>query len=78
MIVRQELQPFEPTPANPWDRRKVAHLYRRAAFGDKKAGWGDARPTKGRMVAKRPYNRKRALGILASGKYGQRPASSLQ
>ena len=26
-------QPYEPTPANPWDRRKVAHLYRRAAFG---------------------------------------------
>jgi uncharacterized protein (DUF1800 family) len=26
-------QAYEPSPANPWDRRKVAHLYRRAAFG---------------------------------------------
>ena len=27
---------YEPTRANPWDRRKVAHLYRRAGFG---ASW---------------------------------------
>jgi uncharacterized protein (DUF1800 family) len=25
--------PYEPTADNPWDRRKVGHLYRRAAFG---------------------------------------------
>jgi uncharacterized protein (DUF1800 family) len=25
--------PFEPTPADPWDLRKVAHLHRRAGFG---------------------------------------------
>src|ERR1700690_3234070 len=25
--------PFEPTAADPWDRRKVAHLHRRAGFG---------------------------------------------
>src|SRR5436190_10779397 len=25
--------PYEPTDANPWDRRKVGHLYRRAGFG---------------------------------------------
>ena len=29
----RELGPFEPTEADPWDRRKVAHLYRRAGFG---------------------------------------------
>src|SRR5215470_4857776 len=26
-------EPYEPTADNPWDRRKVGHLYRRAAFG---------------------------------------------
>lgn len=26
-------QPYRPTAENPWDVRKVAHLYRRAAFG---------------------------------------------
>jgi len=25
--------PYEPSDANPWDRRKVGHLYRRAGFG---------------------------------------------
>ena len=25
--------PYEPTPENPWDARKVAHLHRRAGFG---------------------------------------------
>jgi len=25
--------PYQPTDANPWDRRKVGHLYRRAGFG---------------------------------------------
>ena len=25
--------PYSPTPANPWDARKVVHLYRRAGFG---------------------------------------------
>src|SRR5579862_3938757 len=25
--------PFEPTPADPWDLRKVAHLHHRAGFG---------------------------------------------
>ncbi len=32
------LAPFEPTAADPWDRRRVAHLYRRAAFG---ATWAE-------------------------------------
>jgi len=32
------LAPYDATPANPWDRRKVAHLYRRAAFG---ATWAE-------------------------------------
>jgi uncharacterized protein (DUF1800 family) len=32
------LAPYEPTPTNPWDLRKVAHLHRRAGFG---ASWGD-------------------------------------
>ncbi len=32
------LSPYEPTPTNPWDRRKVAHLHRRAAFGATWAG----------------------------------------
>jgi uncharacterized protein (DUF1800 family) len=26
-------EPYEPTADNPWDRKKVGHLYRRAAFG---------------------------------------------
>jgi hypothetical protein len=30
--------PYEPTPADPWDRRKAAHLHRRAGFG---ATWGE-------------------------------------
>src|SRR5436309_12212618 len=34
----RELAPFEPTEADPWDRRKVAHLYRRAGFG---ANWAE-------------------------------------
>jgi uncharacterized protein (DUF1800 family) len=38
MMSHEELRPYEPTPANPWDRRKVAHLYRRAAFG---ATWAE-------------------------------------
>src|SRR5438874_11727196 len=25
--------PYEPTPSDPWDLRKVAHLHRRAGFG---------------------------------------------
>ena len=25
--------PYEPTPENPWDLQKVAHLHRRAGFG---------------------------------------------
>src|SRR5262249_7696730 len=25
--------PYEPSAKNPWDRKKVAHLYRRAGFG---------------------------------------------
>ena len=31
-------EPYEPTDKNPWDLRKVGHLYRRAAFG---ANWRD-------------------------------------
>lgn len=30
--------PYEPTPTDPWDLRKVAHLHRRAGFG---ATWGE-------------------------------------
>jgi uncharacterized protein (DUF1800 family) len=30
--------PFQPTPQDPWDLRKVAHLHRRAGFG---ATWGE-------------------------------------
>jgi uncharacterized protein (DUF1800 family) len=26
-------EPYEPTATNPWDRKKVGHLYRRAGFG---------------------------------------------
>ncbi|HEY3787791.1 MAG TPA: DUF1800 family protein, partial [Urbifossiella sp.] len=26
-------QPYSPSPSNPWDARKVGHLYRRAGFG---------------------------------------------
>jgi hypothetical protein len=29
--------PYEPTPADPWDLRKVAHLHRRAGFGATRA-----------------------------------------
>ncbi len=32
--------PFEPTPEDPWDLRKVAHLHRRAGFG---ASWVELR-----------------------------------
>ena len=32
--------PFEPTPEDPWDPRKVAHLHRRAGFG---ASWAELR-----------------------------------
>jgi uncharacterized protein (DUF1800 family) len=32
------LEPYTPSAADPWDRRKVAHLYRRAAFG---ASWSE-------------------------------------
>src|SRR5258707_5705930 len=28
---------FDPTPDNPWDLRKVAHLHRRAGFGATRA-----------------------------------------
>jgi hypothetical protein len=30
-------QPWRPTPADPWDRKWAAHLYRRAAFGASRA-----------------------------------------
>jgi uncharacterized protein (DUF1800 family) len=30
-------EPYTPTPDNPWDSRKVGHLYRRAGFGATKA-----------------------------------------
>ena len=26
-------EPYSPSDANPWDRKKVGHLYRRAGFG---------------------------------------------
>jgi hypothetical protein len=32
--------PYKPTPQDPWDLGKVAHLHRRASFG---AGWGELR-----------------------------------
>jgi uncharacterized protein (DUF1800 family) len=31
-------EPYKPSSADPWDLKKVGHLYRRAAFG---AGWAD-------------------------------------
>ncbi len=37
-ILDTQLAAYEPMPANPWDRRKVAHLFRRAAFG---ATWSE-------------------------------------
>ena len=33
MKLKNPLQPYKPTPSNPWDSRKVGHLYRRAGFG---------------------------------------------
>src|SRR6185312_11105024 len=33
MKLNNPLQPYKPTPSNPWDARKVGHLYRRAGFG---------------------------------------------
>jgi uncharacterized protein (DUF1800 family) len=36
--MNYSLAPFEPTATDAWDRRKVAHLYRRAAFG---ATWAE-------------------------------------
>src|SRR5262245_7307563 len=36
--IPNQLEPYTPSPADPWDRRKVAHLYRRAAFG---ASWAE-------------------------------------
>jgi hypothetical protein len=31
--VQSSLAPYKPTASNPWDARKVGHLYRRAGFG---------------------------------------------
>ena len=36
--AERALAPYEPTPDDPWDRRKVQQLYRRAAFG---ATWNE-------------------------------------
>jgi uncharacterized protein (DUF1800 family) len=33
MNLKDAWEPYTPTPANPWDLRKVGHLYRRAGFG---------------------------------------------
>jgi uncharacterized protein (DUF1800 family) len=38
MRLPPELQPYEPSADNPWNCRKVAHLYRRASFG---ATWAE-------------------------------------
>src|SRR5262245_27886 len=35
---RQAWEPYRPSADNPWDLRKVGHLYRRAAFG---ATWNE-------------------------------------
>jgi uncharacterized protein (DUF1800 family) len=35
---RRAWAPYKPSPADPWDVKKVGHLYRRAAFG---ATWGE-------------------------------------
>src|SRR5262245_50152671 len=35
-VIPEQLEPYTPSPSDPWDRRKVSHLYRRAAFG---ASW---------------------------------------
>ena len=36
------LDPYIPTPENPWNVSKINHLYRRAAFGAKKNDVTDA------------------------------------
>ena len=36
---RRAWEPYRPTADNPWDLRKVGHLYRRAAFG---ATWDES------------------------------------
>src|SRR5690348_6233144 len=33
MNIPQAWEPYKPSAENPWDRRKVGHLYRRAGFG---------------------------------------------
>src|SRR5579884_1489495 len=35
---RHAWEPYEPSAGEPWDLKKVGHLYRRAAFG---ATWAD-------------------------------------
>src|SRR5579884_2975698 len=37
-LERGPWAPYEPTPDDPWDMKKVAHLHRRAGFG---ATWAD-------------------------------------
>ena len=36
--IDQPWAPYEPSPKEPWDLRKVAHLHRRAGFG---ANWAE-------------------------------------
>ena len=38
---RTAWEPYSPSPKNPWDLRKVGHVYRRAAFG---ASWRNSKP----------------------------------
>jgi uncharacterized protein (DUF1800 family) len=77
--------PFEPSPADPWDLRKVAHLHRRAAFG---ANWNtlqrdlEAGPTASvdRLVNPRPLtaDEQQVLGSLRQGALQARDSDRLK
>ncbi|HEY2787761.1 MAG TPA: DUF1800 family protein, partial [Fimbriiglobus sp.] len=36
-MIHNPWSPYRPTADNPWDRKKVGHLYRRAGFGATRA-----------------------------------------
>jgi uncharacterized protein (DUF1800 family) len=66
--------PYQPTPQNPWDLRKIAHLHRRAGFG---ATWAELQrdlkdgpeASVGRFVNPRPMSadEKQVLDSLRQG-----------
>ena len=53
MNLKDAWEPYSPTPSNPWDLRKVGHLYRRAGFGATQAELdaGLLYPPQGRILA---------------------------